>query len=142
MNKVIKHIKQELTNSGFELTPKENGREGVDFIVKTDKGNTHEFYLQALELDKQRYIKINKQHLGEPKDNLWIALVLYMEREELGLFLIPSKVLATPDNYVFIDNPQNENFSHLSNWEIKVFPRGGMDKLNQYRLENQVKNLI
>ena len=142
MNDKIKYIKQELTNSGFELIPKENGREGVDFIVKTDNGNTHELYLQALELDKQREIKINKQQLGEPKDNLWIALVLLMEGEDLGLFLIPSKTLLATDNYIFKDNPQSGMFAHLANWEIKVFSRGGMDELNKYRLENQVKNII
>jgi hypothetical protein len=48
----------------------ESGREGVDFILKTDNGNTHELYLQSIELDKQREIKINKQQLGDPKDNL------------------------------------------------------------------------
>jgi hypothetical protein len=140
MNDQIKYIKQELSNSGFELTQKENGREGIDFIVKTDNGNTHELYLQALELDKQREIKINKQQLGEPKDNLWIALVLFMGKEELGLFLIPSKTFETPDDYIFIDNPQSERLAYLANWEIKVFKRG-MDELNEYRLANQVKNL-
>ena len=142
MNNVIKYIKQELANSGFEFTQKENGREGVDFIVKTDNGNTHELYLQSLELDKPREIKINKQHLGEPKDNLWIALVLFMEGEALKLLLIPSKTLLAPDDYIFKDNPQSEMFAHFANWEIKVFSRGGMDELNEYLFDYQVKNLV
>lgn len=141
MNKLINYINQELAQFGFKLNPKENGREGVDFIVKTDNGNTHELYLQSLELAKQREIKINKQHLGEPKGNLWIALVLYMEGKELKLFLIPSTTLLAPDDYIFKDNPQSEMFAHYANWEIKVFAEG-MDKLNEYQLVNQVKNLI
>lgn len=97
--------------------------------------------MQSLELDKQRNIKINKQQLGEPKENLWIALVLFLEEKELGLYLIPSKTLLATDDYIFKDNPQSEMFAHFANWEIKVF-KDGMDKLNEYRLENQVKNLI
>lgn len=141
--KYAQHIlKAELMKARLKVFENESGREGVDFIIKTNAGNKHELYLQSLELDKQREIKINKQQLGEPKDNLWVALVLFMEGEELGLFLIPSNTLLAPDDYIFIDNEQSEMFAHLSNWEIKVFLRGGMDELNKYRLENQVKNLI
>jgi hypothetical protein len=141
MNQIINYINKELTQIGFNPIQKENGREGVDFIITTNNGNTHELYLQSLELGQQRSVKIPKQRLGELKDNLWIALVLLLEGEELGLFLIPSKTFETPDNYIFIDNPQSERFAHLANWEIKVFAEG-MDKLNQYRIENQVENLI
>jgi len=64
-----------------------------------------------------------------------------MEGKELKLYLIPSKTLLTPDDYIFKDNPQNEMFAHLANWEIKMF-KSGMDKLNEYRLENQLEELI
>jgi len=124
-----------------EVFQKESGREGVDFIVKTKSGNKHELVLQTLELDKQRSLKIPKQQLGELKDNLWIVLILFMEEEALGSFLIPSKIFTTPDDYIFKDNPQSEIFAHFANWEIKVF-KDGMDKLNEYQLVNQVKNLI
>ena len=124
-----------------EVFQKESGREGVDFIVKTKSGNKHELVLQTLELDKQRSLKIPKQQLGELKDNLWIVLILFMEEEALGSFLIPSKIFTTPDDYIFKDNPQSDIFAHFANWEIKVF-KDGMDKLNEYQLVNQVKNLI
>ena len=144
MNKLIKYaqhfIKLELKKVRLEVFQNESGREGVDFIIKTNTGNTHELYLQTLELDKQREIKINKQQLGEPKDNLWIALVLFMGGEGLGLYLIPSKNLLVPDNYIFKDNPQSERFAHLANWEIKVF-KEGMEKLSEYEISNSIKNL-
>jgi len=117
MSQVISYINQELTQIGFKSIQKENGREGVDFTITTNNGNEHGLYLQSLELGQQRSIKIPKQQLGEPKDNLWIALVLLLEGEELGLFLMPSKTFETPDNYIFIDNPQGERFTHLANWE-------------------------
>lgn len=143
MIKLVKYAEYfmmaEFMKAKQEVFQNESGREGVDFIVKTKSGNYHELFLQTLELDKQRSIKIPKQQLGELKYNLWIVLILFMEEEELGLFLIPSKIFTSPD-YIFKDNPQSERFAHLSNWEIKVF-RNGMNELNNYRLVNQVKNL-
>ena len=140
MNNVIKYIKQELANSGFELTPKENGREGVDFIIKTDNGNTHELYLQTINVKKEQSVSILKSALGEPKDSLWVALVLLIDDVKV-LYLIPSNQLAKPDDYIFIESTQGELLSHFSSWKIKVF-KDGMDKLNEYQLVNQIKNLI
>jgi len=145
MIKLVKYAEYfmmaEFMKAKQEVFQKESGREGVDFIVKTKSGNKHELVLQTLELDKQRSLKIPKQQLGELKDNLWIVLILFMEEEALGSFLIPSKIFTTPDDYIFKDNPQSEIFAHFANWEIKVF-KDGMDKLNEYQLVNQVKNLI
>ena len=130
----------EFMKAQLEVTKKENGREGVDFIVKTNNGNTHELYLQALELDKQREIKINKLQLGEPKDNLWIALVLLMEDIEPVLYLIPTNQLAKADGYIFLDNKQGERLSHLSSWEIKVFTKA-IPELSKFALNNIVDQL-
>ena len=145
MGKLIKYAEYfmmaEFMKAKIAIFQKENGREGVDFIFKTKSRIYHELYLQSIELGQQRSVKIPKQQLGKLKDNLWIALVLLLEGEELGLFLIPSKTFETPDNYIFIDNPQSERFAHLANWETKVF-KDGMDKLNEYQFVNQVKNLI
>ena len=66
MNKLIKYINQELTQFGFKLNPKENGREGVDFTIKTKAGNYHELYLQPINLETERSVKISKEVLGEP----------------------------------------------------------------------------
>ncbi len=123
MQKLYKYAqhftKLELMKARLEVFQNESGREGVDFIIKTDTGNYHELYLQTVNLEKDRSVKISKLVLGEPKDNLWIALVLFMKEIEPVLYLIPSNQLAKPDDYIFIDNDQGERFSHLSNWEIK-----------------------
>lgn len=76
-------------------------------------------YLQTVNLEKDRSVKKSKSVLGEPKDNLWIALVLFMKEMEPVLYPIPSNQLAKPDDHIFIDNNQSERFSHLSNWETK-----------------------
>ena len=97
-------------------------------------------YLQTINVEEKLSVSILKSALGEPKENLWIALVLLMDDIE-RLYLIPSNQLAKPDNNIFIESTQGERLSHFSSWQIKVFPNG-MDKLNEYQFVNQVKNLI
>lgn len=124
----------------LEVFQNESGREGVDFIIKTNTANYHELYLQTVNLEKDRSVKISKSVLGEPKDNLWIALVLFMKEMEPVLYLIPSNQLAKPDDYIFIDNEQIERFKHLSNWEIKVFTKA-IPELSKFALNNIVGQL-
>ena len=124
----------------LEVFQNESGREGVDFIIKTNSGKYHEIYLQPINLEKDRSVKISKSVLGEPRDNLWVALVLFMKEMEPVLYLIPSKQLDEPNDYIFIDNEQSERFSHLSNFEIKVFVKGILE-LSKFALDNIVKQL-
>ena len=141
LTKYAQHFtKLELMKARLEIFQNESGREGVDFIIKTNAGNYHELYLQTVNLEKDRSVKISKSVLGEPKDNLWIALVLFMKEMEPVLYLIPSNQLAKPDDYIFIDNDLGEQFNHLSSYEIKVFVKG-MEKLSEYALDNMIGKL-
>jgi hypothetical protein len=141
LTKYAQHFtKLELMKARLEVFQNESGREGVDFIIKTNTGNYHELYLQPINLETERSVKISKSVLGEPKDNLWVALVLFMKEMEPVLYLIPSKQLAKPDDYIFINNDQGERFSHLSNWEIKVFTKA-IPELSKFALNNIVDEL-
>ena len=136
IHKLAQYITElELLRASLVVSKSESGREGVDFIIKTKNGNYHELYLQPINLETERSIKISKEVLGEPKDNRWVALVLFMKDIEPVLYLIPSKQLAKPDNYIFIDNDQGERFKHLSNWEIKVFTKA-IPELSKFALSN------
>jgi len=55
------------------------------------------------------------------------------------LFLIPSKTLAKPDNFVFFEHDVSPQ-TYLSSWEIKVFTNG-MKVLGEYVFHNQIVNL-
>jgi hypothetical protein len=146
MNKLTKYTEYfmmaEFMKAKLEVSQKENGREGVDFIVKTDSGDTHELYLQTINVEEKKSISILKSDLGEPKDNLWIALVLLMDGINPTLYLIPSSQLTKPDDYIFFDSNQKGSLSHFSSWRIKVFTKGIMGKLSEYLFVYQVENLI
>jgi len=145
MTKSIKYAEYfmmaEFMKAKLEVFQNESGREGVDFIIKTKSGNYHELFLQPINLETERSVKITKTVLGEPKENLWVALVLFMKDIEPVLYLIPSTQLAKPDDYIFIDNEQGERFKHLSNWEIKVFTKA-IPELSKFSLTYQIKNII
>tara|TARA_R110002111_G_scaffold131813_4_gene197004 strand:+ start:93 stop:371 length:279 start_codon:yes stop_codon:yes gene_type:complete len=89
LGKILTSVKAKLENNGLKLIPKENGREGVNFLI-----GTNELFLQSLDLDIiDRSAKIVKKDLGESRDNLFIILVLIIEEEPRMVYIIPSKDL-------------------------------------------------
>ena len=116
----VELLKSEMVNEGLEINERENGREGVDFLVKSSNTKHSEVFLQPMDLIAQQSSKVPKEKLGEPKENLWIALVLFMKEVEPAVYLIPSKVFETPDQ-IFIDNDQGERDKHLSNCKPIVY---------------------
>lgn len=131
----LKFIKSELKKAQIEVSANESGREGVDFLI----GNK-QIYLQPLDLETiLQSIKIVKQELGELNDNLFIALVLIIEKQPRVLYIIPSKVLQDTNNDYFINNDVSLMPS-LSNWEIKISSTTIVE-LEKYALNNMIDKL-
>ncbi|MDO5971052.1 hypothetical protein Q4Q35_14690 [Flavivirga aquimarina] len=132
---ILNFLKSELKTFDLELTKKINGREGVDFLI----GN-NQIYLQSIDLDTaQRSIKISKQELGQLRDNLFIALILIIDKQPKVSFLIPSKDLSQPDSNIFKEN-EVSLMPSLSNWEIKIFSKG-LSQFEIYTIPNQIEKL-
>ena len=134
-DKILKFIKSEFNKFQIKFSEKENGREGVDFLI-----GENQLYLQTIDLDTlQRSIKIKKQGLGELKDNLFVALVLIIDKEPKIFYLIPSKDLQQSNSEIFIENNVSLMPS-LSNWEIKV-STNSIPELAKYALKNMIDKL-
>jgi hypothetical protein len=132
---ISKFVQFEVSKAQINFSKKPNGREGVDFVI-----GENQLYLQYIDLDtSQRFIKIKKQDLGEIKDNLFIALVLIINKKPKVFYLIPSKDLLQADNNIFIENNVSLMPS-LSNWEIKVYSNT-IPELAKYALENMIGKL-
>jgi len=128
-------IKSELASFDLELTTKTNGREGVDFLI----GN-YQLYLQPMNFDTtQRSIKISKEALGELKDELFIVLVLVIDNEPRGFYLIPSIELEQSNSDIFLEN-NVKLMPSLSNWEIKV-SSNTIPQLAKYSFRNMIGKL-
>ena len=128
-------LKSELQNNHLELIAEVDGREGVDFLV-----GDNQLFLQSIDLDtSQRSIKITKQDLGELKDNLFVAIVVVLEKEPKVAYMIPSKDLKQSDSNIFTEN-EIALMPSLSNWEIRV-ATNTIPQLAKYALENMVSKL-
>lgn len=137
LNKYAEHfIKLELMKAEIEVFQNESGRKGLDFIIKTDEGNYHEIYLQCINLEKESSIKILKEDLKEPKENLWISLVLIMKNMDCSFYLIPSTIFLKPKGYTFLakNNPKQ------SYWGINVFLEA-IPELSKFSLQNVIGQL-
>lgn len=66
------------TNANFRILSEADKR----LFVQSPLNNEHEIFIQPVNLDKDREIKINKQELGDLNDNLWVCLVLTMDNME------------------------------------------------------------
>ncbi len=132
-------LKSEMTKAGFEISSKDNGREGVDFLVQSSNGKQSEVFLQPMDLIAQQSSKVPKEKLGESRENLWVALIGFIPEKEPLIFLIPSKTLVKPDDFVFFEHNVSPH-TYLSNWEIKVFTNG-MKVLGEYVFHNQIEHL-
>lgn len=147
MNKLTKYashiVKLEFMKARFEVFENESGSRGVDFIVKTKSGKYYEISLQTLNLETlERSIKIPKSDWEyKLPNNLYVALVLFMKEMQPAVYLIPSNVFLGPDEYIFIDNDQGENFKHLSNWEIKIFTKA-IPELVEFGFPKMVEKLL
>jgi len=132
---ILNFINSELESFDLKLSSKPNGREGVDFLIESNQ-----LYLHSIDLDTtQRSIKITKQDLGELKDNLFIALILIIDKEPKVIYLIPSKDLTQSNSNIFIEN-EVSLMPSLSNWEIKV-SSNTIPELAKYSLENMIDKL-
>ncbi len=131
---LLEFLKSELKHFNLELTTKPNSREGVDYLI-----GDNQIHIKSIDLDTtQRSIKILKEELGELKENLFIALILIIDKEPKVVYLIPSKDLSQSDSDIFINN-EVSLVPRLSNWEIKI-STNAIQKLVKYSISNFVKS--
>lgn len=135
--KALEFMKSELKKAQIKVIQKESGREGIDFVISNNNGNSYQLFFQSIDAVTERRIKIPKQDLGELKENLLIGLVLLIESEAKVLYLIPSTVFFNP-NSIFKSN--QVMLEHLSNWEISVFTNA-IPELSRYALDNMIEKL-
>lgn len=88
MDKIYKYAqhftKLEFMKAHLEVFQNESANKGIEFIVKNKLGIYHEIYLQPINLEKDRSVKIPKSELGELKDSLLDCIDFINERNRTG----------------------------------------------------------
>ena len=87
-------VKMEFTLRGFQVYSAEVDDRGIDFVCRKDKGPF--FEVQVKSVRGLQYVFFPKQYF-EPADSLVAAVVLFFDREEPRLFLVPSVAWLEPD---------------------------------------------
>jgi hypothetical protein len=137
LNKYAEHfIKLEFMKANIEVFQNESGREGVNFIIKTNEGNYHELFLHSFELEKETNIRVSKDRFNEAKGNIWLALVMVTKNQDCSIYLIPSTILLKTKVYKFL----NQSIHKESYLEINVFMEA-IPELSQFSFNNVVSQL-
>ncbi len=132
---LLEFLKSELKHFNLELTTKPNSREGVDYLI-----GDNQIHIKSIDLDTtQRSIKILKEELGELKENLFIALILIIDKEPKVVYFIPSNLLQDSNNNFFVNN-EVSLIPSLSNWEIRISSKA-IQELEKYALKNMIDKL-
>ncbi len=122
-------LKLELMKANIEVFQNESGDDALSFIAKTTEGVYHELHLKALVIDRGHHIKIAKAALPQPKENLWIAIVMITKKMDCSMYLIPSMTLNKPSKYTFVGKQNNKALY----WEINVILEA-IPELSQFTL--------
>lgn len=94
------------------------GSRGVDFVVKNEKGQYVDIYLATVYIGKTNYVGIPKYYWNkELRENLYVALLLFMDDREPIFYLIPSIVWRTPDE-LFTDSANHSR--NKPAWGINI----------------------
>ncbi len=68
MYKYAQHfVKLEFMKARLEVFQNESANKGIEFIIKNKSGGNHEIYLQPINLEDYRGVKIPKIDLGRVK---------------------------------------------------------------------------
>lgn len=91
---------------------------GVSFVVKNEKGHYVDIYLATVYVEKTNYVAIPKYYRDKQlRENLYVALVLFMDERESIFYLVPSIVWCTPDE-LFTDS--SDYSRNKPSWGINI----------------------
>lgn len=98
-------VKMNFIAANCEIFENETGSKAYDFVVKNEKDQYVDVLLKTVYIEKTNYAYIPKYYWNkELRQDLYVALVLFMDDHEPVFYLIPSVVWKEP-NDLFIDNP-------------------------------------
>jgi len=79
--------KMEFTKAGFDVYTAEVDNKGIDFVVR--KNETEYFDIQVKSIRNNNYVFMRKE-VFIPRKNLFLALILFEDKKDPTLLLIPS----------------------------------------------------
>ncbi len=130
------YVKMEFTSYGFDVYSSEVDDKGIDFIVKKDNGLYYE--IQVKSVRKSNYVFALKDRFHAHRDNVFMALVLFINEELPELYLIPSKEWLKPNDLLRDREYQGKKSS--PEWGINISKKN-RPLLKQYEFNRIIQQL-
>jgi len=128
-------VKMEFTLAGFDVyTPKADER-GIDFVLRKD--NNVYYDVQVKSVRGLNYIFFVKDKF-EPRENLFAAIVIFLEGNTPKTYLIPSIVWTNPNNF-FVSRDYKGKKSKPE-WGINLSKKN-LPLLAEYEFDKVVQRL-
>jgi len=128
-------VKMELTMHGFQVYTTEVDDRGIDFVTRYE---TQPFVsVQVKSILRANYVFLRKDKFALSKDMI-LALVLFQEGSEPGLYFIPSSVWKSP-NALFVSRDYIGKKS-APEWGLNISQKN-MPLLEQYSFDRMMEKL-
>lgn len=128
-------VKMEFTQYGFDVYSSEVDDRGIDFVVRKEPLKYYD--IQVKSIRESGYVYFTKTTF-EPRENLFAALVVFIENRQPKLFLIPSLSWKTPDkllrDYEYVGKKSKPE------WGLNLSKRN-MLLLKQFNLDTIIQGL-
>lgn len=110
-------VKMELTKCGFDAYTSEVDDKGIDFVICTEKPRRY-YDVQVKSVRGFNYVFFRKEHF-DLRDNLYAALVILVEGEQPGLYLVPSRAWDEP-NQLFVSRDYGPPKKSTPEWGLNL----------------------
>ena len=129
--------KMEFTKAGFDVYTAEVDNKGIDFVVR--KNETEYFDIQVKSMCKTRYVFMETK-VFTPRKNLFLALILFEDKKDPTLLLIPSmdwqnKTHSSLRNYNY------EGKKSKPEWGISITKSNAEEVKSIYDFDKQIVSL-
>ena len=129
-------VKMTLVSNGVDVYTAEVDDRGIDFVVRKN-ADTY-FDIQVKSVRDLKYIFLPKDSFVL-RENLFAAIVVFIEGQEPNVFLIPSEVWRKP-NALLVDRNYGGELKSQPEWGLNISKKNWAI-LEQYRIEQTIKLL-
>lgn len=129
--------KMEFIRNGFDVYSAEVDDKGIDFIVRKDR--IKYFDIQVKSIRKSTYVFMRKK-VFEPRDNLYLALVIFEENQEPTFFLIPSLEWKSR-RHSFLVGRDYQNKKSEPEWGIVITRSSSTTLRASFLFDKQIESL-
>lgn len=129
-------VKMAFTKAGLDLYTAEVDDKGIDFVIRRD-ASTY-FDVQVKSIRGFNYVFIRKDKFALV-DNMWAAIVIFIDGEEPRLFLIPAT--AWKDHSDLLVSRDYEGLKSRPEWGINLSQKN-LPLMEPFAFDRQVGKLL